>query len=382
MNLHVYPSSFRRESRILRETAAVVDANLATRVYIAATWEHGQKTTESLDASRNVYRIRSYFSAKHRTDVLTKLLASLEWQARVYWRFRKDRPAIVTPHSLAVLPLGCLFKLLHGSRVVYSAHELETEVAGSVGIRRRLARIVESSLVPFVDAIVVVNESIRQRYERRYQRSAYVVRSIPEAGVIGSSSRRLRDELGLDRSHVLFVFVGNMSIGRGVHILLEAFRRVPSNQHLVFIGWDEDQVVSTAAKTFENIHYYEPVASADVVDLISGADVGIALIENVCLSYFLCLPNKVMEYLVAGLPVIVSDFPEMSRLVDEWRCGWKVDVDVDTVATLVASLTADAVQTARVGARAFAESTTWEVEQTRLVAAYRMAISSGQRAQL
>lgn len=382
LNLHVYPSSFRHESRILRETAAVVAANVATQVWIAATWEDGQEMTESLDGSRDVCRIRSRFRVMHGVGVLRKLLASLDWQVRVYWRFRKGRPAIVTCHSLAVLPLGCFFKLLHGSRVVYSAHELETEVAGSVGMRRRVAKVLESSLVPFVDAIVVVNESIRQWYERRYHRSAYVVRSIPAVAAIVSRSRRLRDEIGLDQSHVIFVYVGNISIGRGVHILLEAFCRAPSNRHLVFIGWDENQVVATAAKGFENVHYHEPVASADVIDLISGADVGIALIEDVCLSYFLCLPNKVMEYLVAGLPVIVSDFPEMGRLVDEWRCGWKVAVDVDAVAALVAGLTTEALQTAGVGARAFAESTTWEAEQIGLVAAYRVAISGDQRAHL
>jgi len=65
------------------------------RVQVGARPEHGREPRSVED----VCRIRSRFSATHRTDFVTKLLASVESQARVYWRFRKDRPAMVTCHS-------------------------------------------------------------------------------------------------------------------------------------------------------------------------------------------------------------------------------------------------------------------------------------------
>jgi hypothetical protein len=55
------------------------------------------------------------------------------------------------------------------------------------------------------------------------------------------------------------------------------------------------------------------------------ADVGVVLIENTCLSYYLCAPNKLFEYAVCGLAAVVSDFPEMAKFVDAHDCGWKIE---------------------------------------------------------
>ena len=64
-----------------------------------------------------------------------------------------------------------------------------------------------------------------------------------------------------------------------------------------------------------------PVPTGEVVRWAAGADVGLALIQNVSLSYFLSLPNKLFEYVAAGLPVVASDFPDLRRVVEERGLG-------------------------------------------------------------
>ena len=54
---------------------------------------------------------------------------------------------------------------------------------------------------------------------------------------------------------------------------------------------------------------------------LRGADLGVAPIENVCLSYYFCSPNKLFEYINAGLPVVASDFPEMRQVIQRFS-GW------------------------------------------------------------
>ena len=50
-----------------------------------------------------------------------------------------------------------------------------------------------------------------------------------------------------------------------------------------------------------------------------------SLLEDDCENHRLALPNKVFEYIAAGVPVVVSDLPELRRLVEEHGVGWTAD---------------------------------------------------------
>ena len=91
-------------------------------------------------------------------------------------------------------------------------------------------------------------------------------------------------------------------------------------------------------KEFPNIHFHGAVKPEEVLCYTSSADIGVSLIENTCLSYYYSLPNKVFEYLLSGVPIIVSDFPEMGKLVDENNCGWKIRVDSDALFKLIGKI--------------------------------------------
>ena len=76
-----------------------------------------------------------------------------------------------------------------------------------------------------------------------------------------------------------------------------------------------------AGEQNERIHYHESVSSKILNEYTCSANIGICLIEDLCLSYKFCLPNKFFEYAMAGLPILVSDLPEMRKLVEEYDCG-------------------------------------------------------------
>ena len=68
---------------------------------------------------------------------------------------------------------------------------------------------------------------------------------------------------------------------------------------LVFMGYGEfEKTIKEYAGKNKNIHFYPAVPLEKVLDYTQHADVGLSLIERVCLSYYLCLPNKVFEYIL------------------------------------------------------------------------------------
>jgi glycosyltransferase involved in cell wall biosynthesis len=73
------------------------------------------------------------------------------------------------------------------------------------------------------------------------------------------------------------------------------------------------------------VHFVDPVPPNEVVAWTASADLGVSLLEDTCLNHRLALPNKLFEYLVASVPVVVSHFPEMARIVNHYGVGTATD---------------------------------------------------------
>ncbi|HOI72957.1 MAG TPA: glycosyltransferase [Syntrophales bacterium] len=373
LNVHIYPTPFRNESRILKITRSLKEANVFDRIRIMATWEEGLAEEEDLDETRRVVRIRRRIG-EERSGTFWKAVRVGEWSWRVMQSLRGERIDCINAHSLSVLPLCVLLKRLKGSKLIYDTHELETETAGSTGIRRVLARRVERILIREADAVIAVNDSIASWYRRTYGlKRVWVVKNVPyRPDSVPAKTSMLRDACGVGGEEILFLYQGAMAKDRGIRRLLDVFSRLDENRHLVCMGFGEDvDLVKRFAGAHPNIHYHPAVPPSEVFRYTSGADVGVHLIENTCLNHYYCLPNKIWEYLNAALPVVVSDLPEMAQVVDRFGCGWKCDPSDDGALRLIGGISMPDVDGKRERALEAREGFGWHVEEKEMLDAYQ-----------
>jgi len=82
-----------------------------------------------------------------------------------------------------------------------------------------------------------------------------------------------------------------------------------------------EELIQSTSKNYKNIYFHKAVSPDVILDFTCSADFGISTIEDTCLSYRYCLPNKIFEYLMAEIPVIVSNLYEMKRLVEDNGVG-------------------------------------------------------------
>ncbi len=154
-----------------------------------------------------------------------------------FWRshIAFDPPAFIPTASPPAV--GVLVKLAYRTRLVYEAHELETEVKTAKGVRRTLLRALERSLISFADEVVVVSERIADWYEKEYRIARPdVVRNIPKAGTLSGESFGLRRRLQLPDDARVALNLGAVAPGRRVEWVIERWKSVPGNWHFVVVG--------------------------------------------------------------------------------------------------------------------------------------------------
>jgi glycosyltransferase involved in cell wall biosynthesis len=165
---------------------------------------------------------------------------------------------------------------------------------------------------------------------------------------------------------------------RGVFVILEALQRLPEAFVYVAIGPGPD--APALARRIERLGLVgrafclPPVPLDELPALTASADIGLSVFQNTSLSYYLAAPNKLFEYMRAGLPIVASDFPEVARLWEAGDLGERVDpADPSAVARAVSALYEDADRRRRIAEtaqRLARERFSWEGEARKLIALY------------
>lgn len=369
INLHIYPSPIQHESRMLKETDALAKTDLFEEIHLVGIQAAELAATERLDSKRLIVRIPC---ATKRRGTLGRMIAFLKFKFSIIIRYLRSPITAVSCHCLAVLPLGVAFKAIKGSKLIYEAHELETERHGWTRGQRLAAKVLERCLIPFVDRTIVVGPSIERWYRKRYGLdSVCTVRNIPSGNPIVHKTPILRTRFNIPDSSLLFIYQGVFGYGRGLELLINVFRRLP-NCHVVFLGFGPlESEIKSASSEHSNIHFHEALPPGEIGPYTAGADVGLALFENTSLSYYYSCPNKLFEYILNGVPVIASNFPDMAAIIDEFKCGWKTEVSAESLYELLKTIDQEALREAAQGAFRSSTELGWEHEALVLVDAYR-----------
>ena len=178
----------------------------------------------------------------------------------------------------------------------------------------------------------------------------------------------MRNYFSIPEDEKLYIYVGQFSQGRGLIRIVEAFTEENIHSHVVFLGSGQlDEELKTHEQNSHNIHIHPPVSHEKVVEVTSSADCGLCLIENVSLSDYFCLPNKLFEYCFGGLPVIASDFPDIRSLVTEAGLGICLDMQSESLADKITEFERNDFQFNVADLSSFS----WKSQEKRLVSLYQ-----------
>ncbi|MCW7755282.1 glycosyltransferase [Desulfobotulus sp. H1] len=241
-------------------------------------------------------------------------------------------------HDLNTLPVAWYLSRKHRGKLIYDSHELyvdRNKLVPSSWMWKFILRRIEKFLSRRCNAVFTVNESLALELKKKYKlKMPGVIMNTPasfannEIPLMGND--RLRRNAGVPEDKKLVVYVGGITFNRGLEALIRSLLYLP-DCYLVCMGYGTDAYKKSLLKLVSEIgvqdrfSFFGPVPGREVIHYATGADLGVAPIANACKSYFLCSPNKLFEYMNAGLPVIASNFPELEKVVLGHAIGFTFD---------------------------------------------------------
>lgn len=258
--------------------------------------------------------------------------------------------------DLYVLPALAAAARRHGARLVYDARELYAALDATAGrpLVGRAWDALEHAFAHRADAVLTVCDSIADRLAARHGIARpHVFYNAPDHTAAPPRTDALRARLGLDARPIV-LYQGLFRQGRGLPALLRAAAGVPDVQ-LVLVGEGalEADLRARAAPLGNRVRFLPFTPPDALAPLTASADVGAVLIEGRTESLRLSLPNKLFEYLVAGVPVLASPLPEISRVVETFGAGLVADPDdPEALARALARLATDTALRTRLAAAA------------------------------
>jgi glycosyltransferase involved in cell wall biosynthesis len=323
--LHLTHTDINADSRILKEMLSIADSNstyCVEGIGIARDEKRDSTTTKNITIHALQLKSRSW---KRLPRFIRYIAILIEFYIKLFLLAKKIKPKVLHCHDIMVLPIGVLIKKIYKTKLIYDAHELESQKNGTGAIESKIIYFIEKLSWSSIDHLIVVSPSILQWYNKTIGTIASsIIMNAPflEKHPRVDQSDYLRETYHIPTSSRVFIYIGGFMRGRGIELLIDIFKKEEIHSHIVFLGYGLlKEEMMKSADNYPNIHVHDAVPHEEVVPIAKSADVGLCFIQNISLSDYYCLPNKLFEYAFAQIPMLASNFPDIVEVVEKFKLG-------------------------------------------------------------
>lgn len=241
----------------------------------------------------------------------------LQYNIQIFFKILFSRFDIIYCNDLDTLTGCALGSAMRNKKLIYDSHELFTEVPELVNrsLIKLIWRIQEKVFIRKANAIITVSDGVASELTRRYKvKEVNVIRNLP---VIRET------EVFKDKQPTI-IYQGSLNVGRGIELAIEMMKHLPCYKLLIVGSGDiEIQLRKQMLESnlYDRVQFLGQLPPHELRLLTPTAWLGLSLEEDLGLNYRYALPNKLFDYIAAQVPVLVSDLPEMRKVVEKYKVG-------------------------------------------------------------
>jgi len=245
-----------------------------------------------------------------------------EFNLRLFFVLLFYKKDVLLANDLDTLLPNYLISKLQIKKLVYDSHELFSEIPELVNkpFTKKVWRSLERRVLPNLKNTYTVSNSIADYYDKKYQTKFKVIRNLPLMIRTISKGNFSFDHKG----EKIILYQGAINIGRGLELIINTMPFI-SNCILVIIG--NGDIIKNLKSYVKNINlvkkvrFLESLTPNELQKITPLANIGISIEEDLGLNYRFSLPNKIFDYINAEVPILVSNLPEMRKIIDTHKVG-------------------------------------------------------------
>ena len=272
---------------------------------------------------------RSYLTVRLKLLFSRTLFFYAEFNIRLFFYLLFDKADIFLSNDADTLPANYLASVICRKPLVFDAHEMFPEMPEVINRKgvKKVWTMIEDFIFPRLKNTYTVCDSIAAYYNEKYKINMQVVRNIP-------SKRTTPVRLSSQPSPIdakgkkVILYQGAVNVGRGIEWMIEAMPLLDNFVFYVIGSGDKLKELQKKVEEMEltdKIFFTGKIPFEKLSEYTSCANIGINLLENLGLNYYYSLPNRIFDYIREGIPVLASDFPEISKIITHYDIGMLVN---------------------------------------------------------
>ncbi len=247
-------------------------------------------------------------------------------------------------NDLDVLIPNYIVSKLKSKFLFYDTHEYFTGVPElkNSHVKRKIWKFFEDGIFPKLKVVYTVNNSVKNKYFEEYGKEISVVRNVP----VTKKKNPVELPTKWENKTILLLQGAGINEGRGGLELLEAMKYLSENYLLLLIGsgtqWDTIKQKRNEWNLQSKVEMIEKLPPAQLQKYTGIAQIGFSLDSFDDLNCLYNLPNKIFDYMHAGVPVIATAIPEVKYIIEKYKCGICIESnDPQKLADAVLKIMAD-----------------------------------------
>lgn len=303
------------------------------------------------------------------------ILQYAEFMIQLFFRIIIKRTDYLLANDLDSLLPNYLVSGLRHKYLFYDTHEYFTGVPelNSSPVKKKVWKKIEDWIFPRLKTVYTVNDSVKREYEKEYLIPISVIRNVPVSISIISASVP-----GNWKEKIILLVQGmGLNTGRSCIEMIEAMPLLDEKFHLVFIGggnaWNQLEEKRRSLKLEGRIDMLGKMSPHRLRSYTALAHLGISMDSFLDKNCLYNLPNKIFDYLQAGVPLFATAIPEVKRIIDTYQCGIYIkDTSPEYIAGIISALFQDTgyYNTLKENAKKASGILNWENEKEKLKKIY------------